>query len=233
MQSITQTSLAAKTIKASLPVSDQPFIAITSHHTSIPTVAPEVPAEFVVTIRNTGTLPANSTTLTLHADSLVSYLSPPSFVIPILEAGQETTIRWEFVIREHVHSTGLYVVEAQPTGQKTLFSSGVYNVGVEQEVIDTSIIDSDGLPSDFALHNNYPNPFSTETTVRFDLPKSVNVKLTLYDTAGREIRTILDRTMPPGKHRLQLGSHQLPSGSYFLRFLAGAYQDTRSIVIVK
>ena len=44
----------------------------------------------------------------------------------------------------------------------------------------------------FFLNNNYPNPFNPITTLRYELPKQVHVRITIYDMLGRKIRTILN-----------------------------------------
>ena len=232
VQSIAQTGFLSRQLNIGLTSADRPFIAVTSHQTVSPLIAPGIPSEVVATVRNTGTQPANQITLTLKADSLVSFLSPPSFIIPTLDAGQETTIRWEFVIQEHIHSGGLYVVEAQMAGEKELYSSGVYKVGVERTVT-TSTEDLDGIPLEHALYPNYPNPFTSETTLRFDLPDAGDVTFTLFDIVGREVMTVLDASMPAGKHSVRVDARGIPSGTYVLRMVAGGYQGARTLVVVR
>jgi len=48
------------------------------------------------------------------------------------------------------------------------------------------------LPSVYALHGNFPNPFNPTTTIRYDLPEQSHVTLVIYDIMGREVRTLLD-----------------------------------------
>ena len=231
-QSLASTGLLSRQIKISLTNVDQPFIALTSHQTATPLVAPGTPSEIVATIQNTGSQPATQLTLTLRADSLVTFLSPPTFIIPTLDPGQETTVRWEFFIQEYVHSGGMYFIEAHLPEEKELFSSGVYKVGIERTV-NTSSANEAGIPTEHALHPNFPNPFSTETTIRFDLPEPSEVTITLYDMLGREVINLLHTPKPAGKHSIRLNAQSLPSGTYLLRMQTGEYNHVQSVVVIK
>jgi len=61
-------------------------------------------------------------------------------------------------------------------------------------------IDIVGLPGTFALHQNYPNPFNPTTEIRFDLPDVSNVKLTVYNLKGQQVRTLVANQMEAGFH---------------------------------
>jgi len=56
------------------------------------------------------------------------------------------------------------------------------------------------IPEEFVLEQNYPNPFNPITTIRYGLPESSPVKLTVYDLAGRKIKTLVDTDKPAGWH---------------------------------
>ena len=53
----------------------------------------------------------------------------------------------------------------------------------------------------FTLHPNYPNPFNPQTVITFELAKAGMVDLSIYDTAGRKIRTLIAGTVSPGRHQ--------------------------------
>lgn len=81
------------------------------------------------------------------------------------------------------------------------------------------------LPHRFALHAPYPNPFRTETTLRFDLPEAAPVRLTAYDVLGRRVAVVHDASLPAGTHRLAWAATVAP-GTYLLRLEAGTHQQT-------
>ncbi|MCH8327939.1 MAG: T9SS type A sorting domain-containing protein, partial [Candidatus Marinimicrobia bacterium] len=71
--------------------------------------------------------------------------------------------------------------------------------------INTGRLQSDGgpaLPSEIALHSNYPNPFNPSTTLQLDLPQAGVVSLVVYDLLGRELTRLADGRLEAGFHSL-------------------------------
>lgn len=76
------------------------------------------------------------------------------------------------------------------------------------------------LPDGFELMQNYPNPFNPETKIAFKLPAKGNVKIKIFDIAGREMTTVADGVFDQGSHEtiFSAGSSRLfPSGVYFYK----------------
>jgi subtilisin family serine protease len=69
----------------------------------------------------------------------------------------------------------------------------------------------------FALYQNYPNPVAGNTTIAYTIPRTGNVKLSLYNLAGQRVRTYLDETVGAGNHSFTLNSTDLPGGVYIYR----------------
>lgn len=88
-------------------------------------------------------------------------------------------------------------------------------------------------PTAFALHANYPNPFNPQTTIRFDVTAPAHVRLSIFDVLGRKVATLIDQPLPPGTHQAIFDARDLPSGAYFYRLEAAAYQETRRMVLLK
>ena len=91
------------------------------------------------------------------------------------------------------------------------------------------------LPSEFTLDQNYPNPFNPETAIRFTLPQTENVSLTVYNMLGQRVATLLDnQTMSVGAHSVQFDASHLSSGTYVYRLQAGSsFSATRTMVLLK
>ncbi|MFQ5641824.1 MAG: LamG-like jellyroll fold domain-containing protein, partial [bacterium] len=89
------------------------------------------------------------------------------------------------------------------------------------------------VPEQFTLYQNYPNPFNPATTITYSLPKESQVKLTIFDILGREVAVLVDDVKPAGGHRVRFDASQLPSGLYFYRVAAGAFRETRRMLLVK
>jgi|GEM_PF-3144288 len=104
----------------------------------------------------------------------------------------------------------------------------------------TGVSDAAGLPppTALALGEGHPNPFSSQTNIRYDIPSPSRVVLSVYDAAGRRLATLVDRQMTPGRYtgcwdgRDESGVAAAP-GVYFCRLRACGLVETRKIVLMK
>jgi FlgD Ig-like domain len=105
---------------------------------------------------------------------------------------------------------------------------------------------SDGPPSQHdavamrtILYPNTPNPFNPVTRIRFDLARSGNVNLTIYDAVGRRVRGLLDVHLEAGLGHsvtwdgLDDAGGKVPSGVYFCRLVSGDATSARTLVLVE
>jgi photosystem II stability/assembly factor-like uncharacterized protein len=83
------------------------------------------------------------------------------------------------------------------------------------------------------LENAYPNPFNPSTMISFSLPTRSFVTLKVFDVMGREVSTIASEEMPAGNYSRQWIASGFPSGMYFYRLQAGAYTETKRMMILK
>lgn len=90
-----------------------------------------------------------------------------------------------------------------------------------------------GVPKEFALHQNYPNPFNPVTKIQFDVPKSSDVKLVVYDLLGSEIETIVSNRLDAGFYEADLDFTNRASGVYIYRLEAGSYTSVRRMILIK
>ncbi len=89
------------------------------------------------------------------------------------------------------------------------------------------------IPAQFALSQNYPNPFNPSTVINYQLPVNSHVTLKLYDLLGQEIKTLVDEMQDAGYQSVELNAHELASGMYYYRLVAGSYGETRKMLLVK
>ena len=82
------------------------------------------------------------------------------------------------------------------------------------------------LPKVFALEQNYPNPFNPSTTIRFDLPTSSEVRLSVFDMLGREVSALVNERREAGYHSVNFNASGFSSGVYFYRLQARLPQST-------
>jgi hypothetical protein len=113
---------------------------------------------------------------------------------------------------------------------QVLLTSKNYAVGIQQSGTE--------IPLVFELSQNYPNPFNPSTKINFSLPQATNVSLKIYDITGREIVTLINEKMQPGKYvtdwaGLDRNNQQVSSGVYFYKMIAGNNIVTKRMVLVK
>jgi hypothetical protein len=83
-----------------------------------------------------------------------------------------------------------------------------------------------------------PNPFSRQTTIRFDLPEARRVGVEVFDAGGRKVRTILDAERQGGRQVVVWdgtndGGNQVGSGLYWLTVRAGADKASRKAILIR
>lgn len=89
------------------------------------------------------------------------------------------------------------------------------------------------LPNAFHLEQNYPNPFNPITLIKYDLPKSVYVRLTIFDVLGREVATLVNELQQPGSKSAKFDGTGVPSGVYFYRLEAGLFSETKKLLLLR
>jgi hypothetical protein len=94
------------------------------------------------------------------------------------------------------------------------------------------------LPSRPALLASYPNPAPGAAHFAFDLPARGRAALRIYDASGRRVTTLVDSTLPAGRHAFgwsgtDAAGRRVPSGVYFYELTAGSDVETRKLVLVR
>jgi len=90
------------------------------------------------------------------------------------------------------------------------------------------------IPSSISLLQNHPNPFNASTCIRFELSVPERVTLTLFDTNGRYVETLIEDVLyNSGTHGVPWTAGSLPTGVYLVRLKAGDYVETKKIILLK
>jgi Secretion system C-terminal sorting domain len=97
------------------------------------------------------------------------------------------------------------------------------------KIVDVNI----QVPKRFELFQNYPNPFNPSTRIDFEIPKSQNVEIKIYDVLGREITTLLSEYKKAGKYSVEFNGKNLPSGIYFYRIKTDNYIASKKMILIK
>ncbi len=108
-------------------------------------------------------------------------------------------------------------------------ATGHYTVGSDRDKLSTI----QNFPTIFKLYQNYPNPFNPKSTIKFDLPKEVNVTIKVYDLLGKEVKTLVNEFKKAGFHQVEFDASNYASGVYFYRIEAGSFVQAKKMVLVK
>ncbi|MFA5834674.1 MAG: T9SS type A sorting domain-containing protein [Bacteroidota bacterium] len=111
-------------------------------------------------------------------------------------------------------------------------NSGVWRRPLSEMITDVKQSTTQ-LPEKYSLSQNFPNPFNPSTIIRYSLPSSANVKLTVYDLLGREIATLVNEEQSAGLKEVEWNASAFSSGIYFYKITAGSFVDVKKMLIVK
>jgi hypothetical protein len=107
-----------------------------------------------------------------------------------------------------------------------------------QRIIDGHSIDNasdrnSSLPSVYTLSQNFPNPFNPSTQINFDLPRTGDVTLKVFDVLGREVSTLTNGKLDAGSHHILFDASNMPSGMYIYRIQADGFEASKKMLLVK
>ena len=94
-------------------------------------------------------------------------------------------------------------------------------------------VESEEIPIEYALQQNFPNPFNPTTTIKYSVPELSKVKLTLFNLLGEEIATLVIEEKVAGYYTVAFNAARLPSGIYFYRLQAGDFIQTKKMILMK
>jgi len=96
-----------------------------------------------------------------------------------------------------------------------------------------SVAANGATPSGFRLFQNYPNPFNPKTAISCQLTAVSRANLTIYDLLGREVVTLLNDELHPGRYTVEWDARGVSGGTYFYQLRAGGFVETKRMVLVK
>ncbi|MCB0289379.1 MAG: T9SS type A sorting domain-containing protein [Calditrichaeota bacterium] len=98
------------------------------------------------------------------------------------------------------------------------------------------------VPSEYALRQNFPNPFNPSTKIRFEIPAGMQdggrIRLIVYNSLGMAVKTLFAGVTQPGVHQVEWDGtnefgQQMTSGIYFVRLQAGHFNQTRKMILLR
>ncbi|MCK4689130.1 MAG: T9SS type A sorting domain-containing protein, partial [Candidatus Marinimicrobia bacterium] len=120
-----------------------------------------------------------------------------------------------------------WVESTMPYGAGDYGTPGAQNfpVGITENTLKS--------PTQFSLYQSYPNPFNLVTTISYQLPKSGFVNLSIYNTKGQLVKTLVNKQIQSGYHSIKWDGSSNVSGVYFYRISAGDYSAIDKCILLK
>ena len=97
----------------------------------------------------------------------------------------------------------------------------------------SDLTDEELVINNFKLEQNYPNPFNASTVIRYEIPKSAPVKLSIFDVLGREVEILVEELRMNGMYEVNFSGNKLASGIYFYKLESGQFIKTRKMILLK
>jgi N-acetylneuraminic acid mutarotase len=93
-------------------------------------------------------------------------------------------------------------------------------------------------PNQFLLFQNYPNPFDTETTIKYNIPNSSNVKISIYNFLGEKVKLLENSFQNAGSYEIRWNGkddsgNSLPEGIYILELSLNEYRQFKNMILIK
>jgi hypothetical protein len=102
----------------------------------------------------------------------------------------------------------------------------------QQVAVLTSVAAGD-VPTQPMLAQNYPNPFNPSTVIRYGVPASAHVTLTVVNALGQQVATLVNAEVGPGYHEVRFNAENLAAGLYFYRITAGSFVQTNKLLLLR
>jgi len=93
--------------------------------------------------------------------------------------------------------------------------------------------ESKNIPKEYALKQNYPNPFNPSTNIQYDLPRDNFVSIKIYNILGKEILILVNEFKEAGSYLTSFNGSNLPSGIYYYKIKAGAFEQVKKMILIK
>ena len=160
------------------------------------------------------------------------FSSGTSFSCPILAGASALILSVDPTLTPMELLDLLRQTASQSNNPDNLMGWGIINtLDVVNSLVTTT--EGDEVPEEFYILRNYPNPFNPSTKVQFSVPQQSDVKITLHDMLGRELKLLFDDKVDAGMQEFVVDAGNFASGVYLVRMITGTFNKTIKISLLK
>lgn len=124
---------------------------------------------------------------------------------------------WPYIYGTNIYDKEIHTIVG---GSDTTFITSI------KPIIETA--------SGYKLSQNYPNPFNIKSKIKYQISKTSNIKILIFDVSGKGLVTIVDKQQNRGDYEVTFDGSNLPSGVYFYSLFAdGVRIDTKKMLMIK
>ena len=183
------------------------------------------------TLKNAGILKVltNLTIYLTSSDPWIKSIGPNSTTLSYLKPGQPRNTESFTISNDAAIFPGYFNLTVKVASHDWPY----WTFDTTIAVIPTGIKEMESLPLEFGLKQNYPNPFSTVTTIPWQIAESGKVTLKVIDIVGRTVTVLVDEQRPQGKYETRFDAATLPKGIYFYQLKAGENMQTSKMVLME
>jgi len=135
---------------------------------------------------------------------------------------------WRYYHIDFVNKLNGWCYRFSEGGVHTVTGGNDTTIYLEMKPISTEI------PGGYRLHQNYPNPFNYSTRIVFDISKTSDVKLKVYNLLGEEVDEIVNSKISAGSYDFKFIGSELTSGVYLCRLVVDDVNvDVKKMVLIK
>jgi hypothetical protein len=192
---------------------------------------------FTLDFTNNGNIEADSIVIKYPTTPMFQPMGEDSVVISNLLAGDSTDIALHLQVlgsnSEDIHFVYTPEIHWKTNGKSYKRTYPIYIKTWQPEV--TPIYPEPEVSTNLTYHlsDNYPNPFNPETYIRYSIPQSGRVTITLYNVLGQKVRILVDKYQPAGNYVYNFFAGDLPSGIYFYKMDSGEFSQVKKMVLMK
>ena len=110
---------------------------------------------------------------------------------------------------------------------------------LNKRVKPTGIVNINSAPWNYSLEQNYPNPFNPSTRIRYSIATESNVRITVFNALGKEVRELTNEMRGAGTYEENFNSLGISSGVYFYSIVASSsdgkqcFRETKKMLLLK